>query len=94
MNGMKIEGRVKFFNQEKGFGFIKSGADEIFVHATDLTVRGTKLDQGDEVLYRVGQGNKGPKAIEVDLVRKADLQSQQQRPQRRERRERDDNARF
>lgn len=85
---MKINGTVKFFNQEKGFGFIRMGNEDIFVHATQIQ-GGAKLDQGDEVKFTVGQNNKGQAATEVELVRKS-----QEKPQRQERRPRDFNARY
>ncbi len=59
-------GTVKFFNAEKGFGFIK-GQDgkEIFVHATGLV---DEVRENDEVSYDVKEGKKGPNAVNVKLV--------------------------
>ena len=61
------KGTVKFFNRQKGFGFIKeegTGA-EIFVHSTGLhdTVR-----ENDAVVYEVTEGKKGPNAVNVKLA--------------------------
>ncbi|CAN5699730.1 cold shock domain-containing protein [soil metagenome] len=61
------KGTVKFFNQQKGFGFIKedgTGA-EIFVHSTGLqdTIR-----ENDAVVYEVTEGKKGPNAVNVKLA--------------------------
>ena len=58
------KGTVKFFNSEKGFGFIspKEG-DDIFFHVTELQ-SGT-ADKGDTVEYEVGEGRKGPMAINI-----------------------------
>ena len=58
-------GKVKFFNEEKGFGFIvpDSGAADIFVHVTGLD--GQKIAEGDAVEYEVGEGRKGPCAVNV-----------------------------
>ena len=58
------EGTVKFFNEEKGFGFItpKNGGSEIFVHASGLT---ESIRENDEVRYDVADGKKGPNAVNV-----------------------------
>jgi cold shock protein len=60
-----MNGTVKFFNQMKGFGFI-AGEDgtEYFVHQTGLN-EGVTIDENDEVLFDVEQGDKGPKAANV-----------------------------
>ena len=59
-------GKVKFFNTEKGFGFIKpdDGSQDIFVHISGLQ-EGTTLNENDEVEYEVGEGRKGPCAVDV-----------------------------
>ena len=61
------EGQVKWFNSEKGYGFIEqdSGGD-IFVHAND--VRGPILQEGDKVQFEVGEGRKGPCAKDVSVL--------------------------
>jgi CspA family cold shock protein len=58
------EGTVKFFNEEKGFGFItpNDGGNEIFVHVSGLT---ETIRQNDEVRYDVQEGRKGPNAVNV-----------------------------
>ena len=58
------EGTVKFFNEEKGFGFItpKNGGNEIFVHASGLS---ESIRENDEVRYEVEQGKKGSNAVNV-----------------------------
>ncbi|WP_316762119.1 cold shock domain-containing protein [Pedobacter aquatilis] len=59
-------GKVKFFNESKGFGFIKTeSGEEIFVHATALK---QELREGDEVTFDIEQGKRGPSAINVELV--------------------------
>lgn len=60
-----MKGKVKFFNRSKGFGFI-SGEDEkeYFVHQTGLK-EGVSLNENDEVTFKVEQGDRGPKAVDV-----------------------------
>lgn len=61
-------GTVKFFNDEKGFGFITQDNNEsdLFVHVSAVS-RGT-LSEGDKVEYEIGQGQKGPCAVNVQTV--------------------------
>lgn len=58
------KGTVKFFNEAKGFGFIKTedGTKEYFVHATGLK---EKVQQNDVVVFEVEEGKKGPMAVNV-----------------------------
>ena len=60
-----MEGKVKFFNNMKGFGFI-AGDDgkEYFVHKSGLT-EGTTITEDDEVTFEVVEGDRGPKAEKV-----------------------------
>ena len=61
-----MEGTVKFFNEQKGFGFI-SGEDgkEYFVHLSGLA-EGTSLQENDSVTFEVEEGDRGPKAVNVN----------------------------
>lgn len=61
------KGTVKFFNEAKGFGFIKEegSGEEFFVHATGLT---EKIRENDEVVFEVQQGKKGLNAVNVKLA--------------------------
>ncbi len=61
-------GKVKFFNEEKGFGFITpdNGGQDIFVHVTGV-VGGTLADN-DAVEYEIGEGRKGPCAVQVQKL--------------------------
>ena len=61
------EGKVKWFNDSKGFGFITSddGVD-VFVHHSAIEGNGFKtLAEGDSVTFDIEQGEKGPKAVNV-----------------------------
>ena len=64
-------GTVKWFNAEKGFGFIeqKSGPD-VFVHFRNITNSGgyKSLDEGQNVQFSVSQGPKGPQADNVSVI--------------------------
>lgn len=64
-------GIVKWFNSEKGFGFIeqKSGPD-VFVHFKSILSTGgyRSLDEGQTVQFSVSQGQKGPQAEDVSIV--------------------------
>jgi cold shock protein len=58
------EGTVKFYNEEKGFGFItpNNGGAEIFVHASGLS---ETIRENDSVRFDVEEGRKGPNAVNV-----------------------------
>ncbi|OYQ68246.1 MULTISPECIES: cold-shock protein CspD [Aerococcus] len=60
-------GKVKWFNAEKGFGFIeRDGADDVFVHFTAIQGDGFKsLEEGQEVSFEIEDGNRGPQAANV-----------------------------
>jgi len=61
------KGTVKFFNESKGFGFIKDqeSGNEYFVHATGLI---DKVNQDDEVTFELKEGRKGLNAVDVKLA--------------------------
>jgi CspA family cold shock protein len=63
-----MRGTVKFFNTDKGFGFITpdEGGKDVFVHANDLA--GVVLKEGTKVEFEVVQGRKGPQASAVKIV--------------------------
>ena len=62
-----MRGTVKFFNTEKGFGFIsREGGDDVFVHFSNIVGDGYKsLDEGQQVDFEIGEGRKGPEAQNV-----------------------------
>ncbi|MBM7693325.1 CspA family cold shock protein [Peribacillus deserti] len=61
------KGNVKWFNGEKGFGFIeREGGDDVFVHFSAIQGEGYKtLDEGQAVTFDVEQGQRGPQASNV-----------------------------
>ena len=61
------EGRVKWFNDKKGYGFIESDEHgDVFVHYTAIDGSGFRsLSEGDSVTFEVEQGNKGLQAVKV-----------------------------
>ncbi len=65
------QGTVKWFSQEKGYGFIipDDGGEDLFVHHTGIVGEGFKtLDEGEKVSYEVTQGRKGMQAQNVTKV--------------------------
>lgn len=62
------EGIVKWFNSEKGFGFIQvEGGDDVFVHFSAIEGNGFKtLDEGQRVSFDIVDGPKGPQAANVN----------------------------
>jgi len=65
---MEKTGVVKWFNAEKGYGFISiQGEDDVFVHFSAIQSDGFKtLEEGQEVRFEVVQGAKGPQAANVE----------------------------
>ena len=64
------EGKVKWFNESKGFGFIETGEGrDVFVHYSAIQDSGFKtLYEGQRVSFDIQQGQKGPSAINVKLL--------------------------
>jgi cold shock protein len=69
-NRLMEQGTVKWFNAEKGFGFIeREGGDDVFVHFSAIQSEGFKsLDEGQRVTFEVEQGQRGPQATNVQKV--------------------------
>jgi cold shock protein len=65
------EGTVKWFNADKGYGFVspEGGGDDLFVHFSAIKSSGYKsLDEGQRVSYTVTEGQKGPQASDVQVL--------------------------
>ncbi|GAA1341688.1 cold-shock protein [Saccharothrix algeriensis] len=65
------QGTVKWFNSEKGFGFIspENGGADVFVHYSEIQGNGYRsLEENQRVSFDVGQGAKGPQATNVNLI--------------------------
>lgn len=65
-----VQGTVKWFNDQKGYGFIaQDNGEDIFVHYSEIIGSGfKKLNEGDRVVFEIGEGKKGPAAKNVDLI--------------------------
>ena len=63
----RVTGTVKWFNDAKGYGFIqREGGPDVFVHYSAIQGNGFKsLAENDQVEFELGQGPKGPQALEV-----------------------------
>ena len=66
----RMTGTVKWFNDDKGFGFIeREGGEDVFVHFSSIRGDGFKsLQEGAKVEFTLGSGQKGPQALDVAPV--------------------------
>ena len=69
MENILATGKVKFFNDQKGFGFITpdDGGKDLFVHISGVE-NNEMLNENDNVEYEVGEGQKGPCAVQVKKI--------------------------
>ena len=76
---MPVQGKVKWFSNVKGYGFIEQeGGQDVFVHYSVIQGDGyKKLEEGDVVSFEIVQGDKGPQASNVVKEKKAQTQQQQ-----------------
>ncbi len=65
-----VVGKVKWFNAEKGFGFIeRADGDDVFVHFSAIVGEGFKsLDEGQDVQFEITAGDRGPQAANVTRI--------------------------
>jgi len=62
-----MQGKVKWYNSVKGYGFIEhDDRDDLFVHTSELS--GQAINAGDSVEFEIGEGCKGPCAVSVRVV--------------------------
>jgi len=66
----RVTGTVKWFNSEKGYGFIEQeDGPDVFVHYSAISLEGFRtLEEGNKVEFSITEGDKGPQAAEVSLV--------------------------
>jgi CspA family cold shock protein len=70
---IQTQGTVKWFNSEKGFGFIQqdNGGKDVFVHYRNINSNGydrVSLDEGQQVTFDIAEGQKGPQAENVNKI--------------------------
>ena len=70
MSSQRVTGTVKWFNNEKGFGFLGvEGGKDVFVHRSAIVAEGFRsLNEGDKVEFSIEQGPKGPAAVNVRKI--------------------------
>ncbi|MEJ2092591.1 MAG: cold-shock protein [Syntrophobacterales bacterium] len=67
---MRVTGKVKWFNESKGYGFIQQDdGNDVFVHYTSILGKGFRtLKENDEVEFEINEGPKGLQAVNVEKV--------------------------
>jgi CspA family cold shock protein len=68
------QGMVKWFDKKKGYGFIERefGGDDIFVHFSAIRSGKKYLSEGDKVIFDIGKGRRGLKAVHVTVMNEYD----------------------
>ena len=69
-NNMSIKGKVKWYNPQKGYGFIERDDKEkdVFVHSSAAQAASLELNEGDQLTFDVETGQKGPSAVNLQKV--------------------------
>ena len=83
----RATGKVKWFNSQKGYGFIETGEGErdVFVHYSAINSPGFKtLEEGQEVEFDIVEGQKGPQAANVNLIQSEGTQPEEIQPEQPE----------
>ncbi|MCS3512808.1 cold shock domain-containing protein CspD [Pseudomonas grimontii] len=78
MSGVKISGKVKWFNNAKGYGFVlqEGKSEDLFAHYSAITMDGYKtLKAGQAVTFEIIQGPKGLHAVNIDVVKTETLEN-------------------
>ncbi len=78
MSGVKISGKVKWFNNAKGYGFVleEGKSEDLFAHYSAITMDGYKtLKAGQAVTFEIIQGPKGLHAVNIDVVKAETLEN-------------------
>lgn len=70
MDRKKQKGKIKWFDEQKGYGFIESDTvkKDFFVHRSSVESIEGSLEKGQKVEFEIGEGRKGPQAISVRMI--------------------------
>lgn len=77
--GKRLTGKVVWFNARKGFGFVSrdDGGGDVFVHYSNVNMEGFKeLISGQLVSFAIGKNNRGPQAVEVEIIGEPESESE------------------
>lgn len=77
--GKRLTGKVVWFNARKGFGFVSrdDGGGDVFCHYSNLNMEGFKeLISGQLVSFAIGKNNRGPQAVEVEIIGEPESESE------------------
>ena len=71
----KVTGKVKWFSNQKGYGFItQDGGKDVFCHFSGIVSEGYKsLNEGDSVEFEITQGTKGEQAVNVSIINPVEI---------------------